>query len=92
MNKFRTYLAYCAGRDQKVQVIRRSELPPEFGGMPSVAGDSDVICLDYGNKCTGAICPLFDVPTGEMRRRLIQAGLMGCSCASPPEPRPSAPA
>jgi len=92
MTRFRTYLAYCAGRDQKVRVIRRSELPPEFKGLSSMTDDSDVICLDYGSKCTGAICPLFEAPTKEMRRRLVQAGLMRCSCASTPEHRPSAPA
>ncbi len=92
MTKLRTYLAYCAGRDQKVRVIRRSEIPMGFGATPSRAGQSDVLCLDYGARCTGAVCPLFDVPTGEMRRRLVHAGLMTCSCASTPEPRPSAPA
>jgi hypothetical protein len=92
MTKLRTYLAYCAGRDQKVRVIRRSELPLELGAVSSSTIGSDVICLAYGTRCTGSICPLFDVPTEEMRRRLVQAGLMACSGASMPGPQPSAPA
>lgn len=86
-----TYLAYCAGRDQQVRVVRKSELPEELGGRCACYGSSDVLCLDYGAACTGAICPLFEVPTGEMRRRFVEAGLMGAGPSSMPEPPPSSP-
>jgi hypothetical protein len=26
-----------------------------------------VVCLAYGEHCTGSMCPLFDIPTEEMK-------------------------
>jgi hypothetical protein len=76
MKRYRMYHAYCSARDQKVRVVRRSEVMGEALEDRDVYAGSDVICLEYGDTCTGAICPLFDVPTGEMRHRLAEVGLV----------------
>lgn len=72
---FRTYDAYCAARDQRVRAVRRSELLGEPESTSASPDASDVICLEYGRRCTGATCPLFAVPSVEMARRLARAGL-----------------
>jgi hypothetical protein len=32
-------------------------------------GAQDLICLEHGDQCTGDLCPLFDVPSEEMKER-----------------------
>jgi hypothetical protein len=76
MKKYRSYLAYCSARDQRVTVVRRSEVMEDGSDPDGAPHPSDVICLEFGSSCTGAICPLFDVPTGEMKARLMEAGLV----------------
>lgn len=70
------YRAYCSARDQPVLVVRKSDV---LGG-PRTGGDdrdpSDVVCLSYGRKCTGAVCPVFQVPKGDMAKRLQALGLL----------------
>lgn len=61
----RMYRAYCAACDRPVRVIPITEFPAEY--RPEEASDKSVVCLDYGESCTGALCPLFEVPTEEMR-------------------------
>lgn len=73
---YRTYFAYCSARDQKVRVVRRSEVLMESTTEDPYPSASDVVCLEYGARCTGAICPLFDVPSAEMVDRLAEAGLI----------------
>lgn len=75
MNRTRSYVAYCSARDQRVRVVRRSELLGQPLGDDPYPDPSDVVCLEYGDTCTGAVCPLFDVPTTEMEARLVAAGL-----------------
>lgn len=73
---YRTYFAYCSALDQKVRVVRRSEVMGESPGEEPYPSPSDVVCLEHGTRCTGAICPLFDVPSAEMADRLAEAGLI----------------
>lgn len=73
---FRTYLAYCSARDQKVRVVRRSEVLAESPVDGPYPNTSDVVCLEYGSRCTGAVCPLFDVPSAQIADRLAEAGLI----------------
>ena len=59
--------AYCSACDQNVRVV----LQP--GNEPLVVRDDDateLVCLEYGEKCTGDMCPLFQVPTDKMRENL----------------------
>lgn len=56
--------AYCSACDRNVKVV----LQP--GREPMVVKEDDVhelVCLEYGESCTGDMCPLFDVPTEQMR-------------------------
>lgn len=54
--------AYCATHDRPVRVLVKN---PDG----DVTGD-DVVCLEHGDTCTGAMCPIFDVPSEEMRAKL----------------------
>jgi hypothetical protein len=71
----KTYYAYCSARDQRVPVVRESELLGKSQAEDPYPDPSDVLCLEYGRACTGATCPLFCVPSVEMARRLTEAGL-----------------
>lgn len=62
----RTYRAYCSACDQEVPVV--AEDGSEGDGLRP-ADPSDLACMAFGEACTGDMCPLFDVPTDEMRER-----------------------
>ena len=78
------YGAYCSARDQPILVVRKSDVlgstaARRESSVPSNGeplDSSDVVCLSYGSKCTGAICPVFDVPRGEVAERLKELGLL----------------
>ena len=55
--------AYCATHDRPVRVVVKS-------GAPRDLGVGDMVCLEHGDTCTGAMCPIFDVPSEEMREKL----------------------
>jgi hypothetical protein len=76
MTRYRIHFAYCSARDQRIRAVRRSEVLelPERGDPDP--DPSDVVCLEFGSACTGAVCPLFEVPSAEMASRLVAAGLM----------------
>ena len=61
----RTYHAYCSACDQTVEVAPITEFPEEV--RPEGTSDSALVCLAYGDWCTGALCPLFELPTERMR-------------------------
>lgn len=67
----RMYRAYCSACDRPVRVIPITEFPRDV--RPEHASESAVVCLDYGEECTGALCPLFEVPTSEMRELFERA-------------------
>lgn len=58
-------LAYCSGCDRKVRVVVNPRVLKE-GREPT---EKDLICLEHGDSCTGDLCPLFDVPSAEMKER-----------------------
>lgn len=61
-----TQLAYCSACDRMVAVAADAEAGewPE-GGQPDPHG---LVCLEYGESCTGAFCPVFRLPVEQMRR------------------------
>lgn len=66
------HTAYCSGCDQNVRVVLR---PGATAPDPTDPPDPhDLVCLEYGERCTGDLCPLFSVPTEEMRRRISEHG------------------
>lgn len=71
----RTQKAYCSACDRQVEVLVPDDLPA--GALPSAHDASNCVCLEYGETCTGSMCPLFDVPTPQMeenyRRKVREA-------------------
>lgn len=60
----KTRMAYCSACDRNVRVVLRS------GQEPIVVDEADaheLVCLEYGETCTGDMCPLFAVPTERMK-------------------------
>ena len=59
-------MAYCATCDRPVRVVVKKAPPP---GEP--VSPDDVVCLDHGEVCgEGTICPIFDVPSEQMKKNL----------------------
>lgn len=52
--------AYCSATDRNVPVLLKPDA--RLGSRPSVGDAEALVCLEYGVTCTGAFCPLFDVP------------------------------
>jgi hypothetical protein len=60
----KTQKAYCSACDRQVEVVVPEDLPK--GTLPSAHDPASCICLEFGESCTGSLCPLFEVPTGQM--------------------------
>jgi len=60
-----TQLAYCSACDRQIRVVARTEV----GGSTDLADvdPQDLVCLEYGESCTGELCPVFRVPVRKMR-------------------------
>lgn len=68
----KTQLAYCSACDQQVRImVTPSPLHEGQANLP----DPEVVCLDFGQKCTGTLCPMFGLPTIVMGVRLARSGL-----------------
>lgn len=57
--------AWCSACDRKVHVTVHPRVA-EDGRAPT---PEDLVCLEHGDRCTGDLCPIFDVPSAEMKRR-----------------------
>ena len=59
--------AYCSACDRQVEVVIR----PREGADPATGQPAEeIVCLEVGHTCTGALCPITDVPPDEMREAL----------------------
>ena len=100
----RTQKAYCSACDRQVEVVVPENLPE--GSLPSAHDPASCICLEFGESCTGSLCPLFEVPTGQMEenyRKIVKevregragegdgAGGKGRAEAADPDGSPSGP-
>lgn len=65
------HTAYCSARDQDVRVAMTEE--PTHEGQANLH-DVEIICLDYGEHCTGDFCPAFGLPRVLMGVRLARSG------------------
>lgn len=65
-----TRLAYCATCDRPVRVVVRKDAPA--WPTPYELDPGDIVCLEHGATCTGAMCPIFDVPSEEMKEHLAE--------------------
>jgi len=69
-----THRAYCSACDREVEVT----LAPGYSPVPGEPIPLDaLVCLAHGDTCTGALCPLFGVPSEAMKEKLQQSGLAG---------------
>lgn len=64
---------YCSARDQDVHVVLTDE-PSQQDGQATVF-DTEVICLEIGEKCNGAFCPICAQSGDAMDARLAKSGL-----------------
>ena len=63
---------YCGARDQDVRIVLTDD--PVHDAQATVF-DSEIICLEIGDKCTGGMCPLCALPVEAMDVRLAKSGL-----------------
>jgi hypothetical protein len=68
----KTINAYCSACDQDVRLVLTDE-PVQDG--PSPIHDCEIVCLEIGEHCSGALCPLGAVPQVVMAARLVRNGL-----------------
>lgn len=71
--------AYCSARDQTVRIAMTEE--PTHEGQANLH-DCEVICLDYGERCTGDFCPAFGLPRVLMGVRLARSEEFGGALAT----------
>jgi len=59
--------AYCSACDRQVKVVIRPDarVDPETDEVTD-----EVVCLEVGHTCTGALCPITELSPGEMREAL----------------------
>jgi hypothetical protein len=67
-----THTAYCSACDSDVHVVI-TDAPVHSDQAP--VGAAEVVCLDFGNRCTGSMCPMFGLPRILMGVRLAKSGL-----------------
>ena len=66
-------MAYCATCDRPVRVVVKNDVAPGAQVNPD-----DVVCLDHGEVCgCGTVCPIFDVPSEQMKENLEALGRSG---------------
>jgi endogenous inhibitor of DNA gyrase (YacG/DUF329 family) len=67
-----THTAYCSACDQDVQVVVTDA--PVYSDQAPVSGP-ELVCLDFGSRCSGSLCPMFGLPRILMGVRLARSGL-----------------
>lgn len=67
-----TRKAFCSACDHDVEIAVLD--PPLHDGQATLP-DGDIVCLDFGEQCTGAMCPMFGLPRIVMGVRLARSGL-----------------
>lgn len=60
--KTRRASAFCSATDRNVPVLVRMAKKRQSRRPSYYDAAERLVCLDYGVRCTGWLCPLFDVP------------------------------
>lgn len=68
----KTRKAYCSACDRQVEIGVTDA--PSHDGHATIP-DVDIVCLDFGERCTGALCPMFGLPKIVMGVRLARSGV-----------------
>ena len=71
--KAETQKTYCTHCQKEVSVA--ISLAPPRGGQANLQDHDEVVCLDFGDKCDGEICPLSRFRPIVMGVRLARSGL-----------------
>ena len=66
-------VAYCSACDHEVRIALPDQ-PVVPDGQASVP-DPEIVCLEIGSSCTGAMCPIGAQPPSVMKARLVKSGL-----------------
>jgi hypothetical protein len=66
----KTYSAHC----QKEVLVAISPAAPR-GGQANLPSHDELVCLDFGDKCDGEVCPLSRYRPVAMGVRLARSGL-----------------
>ena len=66
-------LTYCSACDRDV-VVAFPEEADCVDGQANIR-DPEVVCLEIGYRCTGAMCPVAAQPPAVMAARLVRSGL-----------------
>jgi len=64
--------AYCSACDKDVQIVLTDE--PSHDGHANLH-DAEIVCLEIGETCSGALCPIGAAPPAVMAARLVRNGL-----------------
>jgi len=67
-----TQIAYCSACDRDVRIVVTDE--PSQDGHANVH-ESEIVCLEIGHDCTGALCPIGATAPVVMAARLVRNGL-----------------
>jgi hypothetical protein len=59
--------AYCSACDRQVEVMVTPSVDPDPATGEPV---QEIVCLEVGHTCTGALCPITDVLPDRMRDAL----------------------
>jgi hypothetical protein len=62
---------FCSACDRDVRVVLTAE--PTYDGQAPLP-DVEFVCLEIGEQCTGALCPLCALPPAAMDARLARSG------------------
>jgi hypothetical protein len=64
--------AYCSAVDRNVPVRLKAGATPR--DSVSLQDPADLVCLDYGIRCTGWCCPLFSISDDDGVASVVSAG------------------
>jgi hypothetical protein len=68
-----TQFAFCSACDRPVRIAITPA--PTHEGQPMPNDGPEVVCLEFGEKCTGEFCPMFGLPSILMGVRLARSEL-----------------
>jgi hypothetical protein len=68
----RSHRLFCSACEREVNLVITDA--PAHDGQATLL-DSDVVCLEVGERCTGALCPLGAVGPDAMVGRIVRNGL-----------------
>jgi hypothetical protein len=64
---------FCSARDSEVRVLLTDD--PAHDGQATLL-DSELICLEIGEKCTGSMCPVCAMPPEAVDAKLAKSGYL----------------